>query len=126
MEYKPFLDAFKYSLAPTELQDRWNELDSYVYVISNRWDQKPATDKDRHLDPQWADSDEHTIVFYWIYRIYLFVSDERQPSVSQLKEVNSLPFSFLVMNGHSVDDFYQWTNYIQNDTRLLPYQFSVW
>ena len=34
MEYKPFLDAFKYSLAPTELQDRWNELDSYVYVIS--------------------------------------------------------------------------------------------
>ena len=36
MEYKPFLDAFKYSLAPTELQDRWNELDSYVYVISKR------------------------------------------------------------------------------------------
>ena len=34
MEYKPFLDAFKYSLAPTELQERWNELDSYVYVIS--------------------------------------------------------------------------------------------
>ena len=35
MEYKPFLDAFKYSLvAPTELQDRWNELDSCVYVIS--------------------------------------------------------------------------------------------
>ena len=34
MEYRPFLDAFKYSLAPTELQDRWNELDSYVYVIS--------------------------------------------------------------------------------------------
>ena len=28
------MDAFKYSLAPTELQDRWNELDSYVYVIS--------------------------------------------------------------------------------------------
>jgi len=27
MEYKPFLDAFKYSLAPTELQDRWNELE---------------------------------------------------------------------------------------------------
>ena len=78
----PFLDAFKYSLAPTELQDRWKELDSYVYVISNRWDQKPATDKDRHLDPQWADSDERTIVSYSIYRIYLFVSDERQPSVN--------------------------------------------
>ena len=46
MEYRPYLDAFKYSLAPTELQDRWNELDSYVYVIPNRWDQKPATDKD--------------------------------------------------------------------------------
>ena len=85
MEYKPFLDAFKYSLAPTELQDRWNELDSYVYVISSRWDQKPATDTDfqnRHLGPQWADSDERTIVSYSIYRIYLFVSDERQPSVN--------------------------------------------
>ena len=46
MEYRPYLDAFKYSLAPTELQDRWKELDSYVYVISSRWDQKPATDKD--------------------------------------------------------------------------------
>ena len=46
MEYRPYLDAFTYSLAPTELQDRWNELDSYVYVISSRWDQKPATDKD--------------------------------------------------------------------------------
>ena len=76
MEYRPFLDAFKYSLAPTELQDRWNELNSYVYVISNRWDQKPATDNVRHLDPQWADSDERTIVSYSIYRIYLFVSDD--------------------------------------------------
>ena len=101
MQYKPFLDAFKYSLAPTELQDRWNELDSYVYVISSRWDQKPATDKDRHLDPQWADSDERTIVSYSIYRIYLFVSDERQPSVNDnvldLVSRNILVFTALLL-----------------------------
>ena len=28
-------------------------------------------------------------------------------NLSQLKEVNSLPLSFLALNGHSVDDFYQ-------------------
>ena len=36
MEYRPSLDAFKYAFAPTEIKDRWNDLESYVYVLSKR------------------------------------------------------------------------------------------
>ena len=36
MEYIPSRDEFKHALHPTELKDRWNEIESYVYVISKR------------------------------------------------------------------------------------------
>jgi hypothetical protein len=36
MEYVPSLDSFKHALAPIEIKERWNELESYVYVISKR------------------------------------------------------------------------------------------
>jgi hypothetical protein len=36
MEYIPSKDSFKHALAPIEIKERWNELESYVYVISKR------------------------------------------------------------------------------------------
>ena len=33
MEDRPYLDAFKYSLAPTELQDGWYKLDTQDPLI---------------------------------------------------------------------------------------------